>query len=352
MYGHTIDYQARDGRERGVLLNRGWWLHETPRLMLRCRLLGHRPVVDGYGPHERGLDARRWVACDRCGVRPEPQGNLDPEQWAIGQRYTGPFVAEKGPYVLTTELVRRSMGRMLTGHFPPGPWPRRPTGTVGGQVLLGRWGGGFTIGLDICPGGHDHTLRFHAAISGLFFISIHLDDHGWWLTRRLLPRDSYDARKIGLNLHEWTLRWSLWEREGHWSSGDPKWWQGSISLDLVERLLGPKRYSYTDEEGPVFGRVTLPEGDSYQVKLTLQRRRLGRPRSRRAREAWTVEWESDRCIPTRSDGKRGSTWGSSVEVTDDAVNRRVWPDHAVRLIGMDMSALRKRYGYQSEGAEA
>ncbi|MEU8195256.1 hypothetical protein AB0C10_15895 [Microbispora amethystogenes] len=352
MYGHTLDYQARDGQERGVLMNRGWWLHNTPRLIPLCRLLGHRPVVDGYGPHERGLDPRRWVACDRCGLRPDPKGVLDPEQWAIGQRYTGPFVAEKEPYVLTTELVRRSMDRMLTGHFPPGPWPRRPTGTVGGQVLLGRTWGVFSIGLDLCPEGHDHTLRLHAQINPLFFISIHLDYHGRWLTRRLLPRGAFDGREIGLSLSEWSLRWSLWRREGHWSRDQPKWWGGSINLDLVERLLGPKRYSYTDEAGPEFGWVALPEGDSYQVKLTLQRRRLGRPRSRRVQEAWSVSWESDRGIPTRSDGKRNGVWGSSVTVSDAAVRRGLWVTDALALIGKDLSGLRERYGYRPEGAEA
>jgi len=86
----TVDYRKRDGERPGTLLNRGYFLTGLPRLILLCRLLGHRPVVDGTTGY-RDRPGHRWVCCDRCGVRPDPQGQLDPDRWNIGDRYTGPF---------------------------------------------------------------------------------------------------------------------------------------------------------------------------------------------------------------------------------------------------------------------
>ncbi|GAA3221887.1 hypothetical protein GCM10020216_033660 [Nonomuraea helvata] len=77
MRRHSIDYLKRGGRQRGMLVHRGFWGHKVPRLMLGCRLRGYRPMVDGYGPHTPGLDAARWVTCHCCGVCPDPQGSLD-----------------------------------------------------------------------------------------------------------------------------------------------------------------------------------------------------------------------------------------------------------------------------------
>lgn len=350
MWWHFLDYAERDGRQPGVLLNRGWWLNETPRLMPVCRLFGHKPVVDGYGPHPRGLDARRWVACDRCGVRPDPQGDLDPDAWAIGQRYDGPFLEEPEPFVLTTEMLRTAGARGLTSYSVPGPWPKRPTGTVGGQVMLGRWGGGHTIGLDISPEGGDHALAFHIAISPLFWFSVHFDDHGRWLTRRLLPRDSFDTRQIGLSFDEWHLRWKLWKRQGHWSRDDPKWWAGTINLDLVEKLFGPKRFSRKQAAGPELAWVHLPHGDSYQMQLTLQRVRLGRPRLRRAKWSWQVEWQSDSAVPIHGTSG-GGDFDGFVKVPDDAVTEDRWVTKACELIAKDLTERRERYGYRAEGAE-
>ena len=95
MRWHTVDYAKDHEGGPWTLLSRGFRLHDVPRLMLLCRLLGHRPVVDGYGPTGPGLHAARWVVCDRCGVRPDPQGALDPEHWSVGQPYTAPGTTPK-----------------------------------------------------------------------------------------------------------------------------------------------------------------------------------------------------------------------------------------------------------------
>ncbi|WP_433235461.1 hypothetical protein ACQPYK_25380 [Streptosporangium sp. CA-135522] len=352
MYWHTSDYAKRDGRKPGVLAHRGFWLHDAPRLMLWCRLRGHRPVVDGYGPHEQGLAARRWVACDRCGARPDPQGNLDPEQYAIGDPYTGPRSLSDAISAIWSSTIPelRSPDRF----HPPGLTTGEPTGTLGGELLIGRTFGVFSIELEIGAAGSDHTVAAHLRINPLGALYLHTEQFGAWLQRRLIP-EGYDSREIGLSLDGWTLRWKLWARQGHWSRDEPKWWQGSINLDLVERLRGPKRFSYEDAAGPVLAWVHLPEGDSYQVQLNLQHVRYGRPKTRRPTMSWSVDWESDRGIPTRSgsDGKRGTIMAAAVTLTDAAATHDRWVEEACARITADLSEQRVRYGYRpaEEGSD-
>src|SRR5262245_12335266 len=114
MWWQSIDYLKRDGRQRGMLVHRGIWLHDVPRLMLWCRLRGHKPVIDGNGPDRPDGGARRWVVCDRCGVRPDPQGNLPAKRFDVGQRYTGDL------YPPEFAQARQVIGSTMWG---PGPWP-------------------------------------------------------------------------------------------------------------------------------------------------------------------------------------------------------------------------------------
>lgn len=352
MYWHTSDHAKQDGRKPGVLAHRGFWLHDVPRLMLWCRLRGHRPVVDGYGPHKRGLDARRWVACARCGVRPDPQGDLDPAAWVVGQRYDGPFLEGSEPFVFTTELVREAGGRGTTSHALPGPWTANPTGTLGGELLVGKTFGVFSAEVKVGNAGSDHTLAAHLRIWPLGALYLHTERFGTWLQRRLIPT-GYESRVIRLDLGDWRLRWKVWAKRDSWSRGTPRWQDGSLNLDLVERLFGPKRYSYEDTAGPEFAWVRLPEGDEYQVRLRLQRQRLGRPKSRRPVMSWSVEWESDRPIPVqhRNDGKSGGITAASVKVADDAATNGWWVTDACIRIGASIAEQRTRYGYQPETTE-
>ncbi|GGK90431.1 hypothetical protein Ppa06_57960 [Planomonospora parontospora subsp. parontospora] len=91
MRWHTHDNLADPdvpAAPRGRLVDLSWWLG-VPRLLLVCRVLGHRPVVDGV---DTPRWSARWVACSRSGSRPSPQGDLDPTVWEIGRPYDGPFV--------------------------------------------------------------------------------------------------------------------------------------------------------------------------------------------------------------------------------------------------------------------
>ncbi|GGO63144.1 hypothetical protein [Nonomuraea cavernae] len=352
MYWHTSDNAEQEGRQPGRLADRSFWLNDAPRLMLWCRLLGHKPVVDGYGPAGATLRAARWVTCDRCGVRPDPQGNLDPDEWPVGVPYDGPWIP------LTRVLAMSGAMSLLDLKRPPihasdlgkpGPFPDKPTGTIGGQLLLGRTFGGFSAEVKVGNAGSEHTLAAHLRIHPLGALYLHTERFGTWLQRRLNPT-GYDSRVISLSFDDWAIRTQLWARRGCWSRDDPWWMHGRVSLDLVEKVLGHKRFSYRTVDGPVMGWIKMPEGDSHQVQLTLKRVRLGRSRAEwAAKYHWSVEWESATPIVTRP-GK-GGTVSASVQVPDQAVEARCWDVLACAVAAKQLSERRAEYGYQPEAAE-
>jgi hypothetical protein len=138
MFAHSTDYRDREGGRRGTLLDRGFWIHHLPRPLLSCRALGHRPVVDGTTGTRPGRPGYRWVACDRCGLRPESLVDLDAGRWNIGDRYD--------------QAV------------PPCMWPRA-TGTLGGQVIIGKSFSGASIGIAVGSAGDDHPLAANVRLN-------------------------------------------------------------------------------------------------------------------------------------------------------------------------------------------
>ncbi|MER7213191.1 hypothetical protein ABT340_39525 [Streptosporangium sp. NPDC000239] len=348
MHWHTVDYLKEDGPARGRLVNRGFWLSGIPRPLIWCRLLGHRPVVDGYGPHRPGLDAARWVCCDRCGVRPDPQGNLDPDQWDVGQRYTGTFdgalVVRDRPNSREPSAAKRPLVRV---HGSPGSWPRRSEGEVGGQFVIGKTFGVFEAEVKVGNAGSEQTLAAHLRIWPIGALYLHTERFGTWLQRRLNPT-GYDSRLISLAVGDWQVRWKLWARRDHYSRTDPWWMHGSISLNPVEQLLGPKYYSYENVGEPVTATVRMPHGDDHQVTLQLQSRTFGRRRGRKT-VGWDADWNCEGGIATKP-GDRGGVWGSGVEVPDDAVKAGDWVSAAVAAIAQRLTADRVRYGFQKRTA--
>jgi hypothetical protein len=336
VHTHTVNYLTDDPNRRGYLLNRGFWLNDLPRVILLCRLFGHRPVVDGTN----GITQRRWVTCSRCGIRPQPQGSLDPDTWAIGQRYTS-VVADK-PYEPNMNQVH--------GHHRPGPWPKSPTGTIGGQLVLGRkatTGATLTIG----AAGADHVVATSVGIGGLFHLYLHTETHGTWLQRRLVPT-GYESRVSRVTVHSGKLWTELWARENTWSKSDPWWMHGAIRLNPLDVLFGERRYTYEDVGDPVTATVRMPEGDSHEVTLQLRRRIHGR-RHGRQKKAWTVDWASSVGIPVRNDSWKGdNTLASGVDVPDRDVYSGCWPAIAASLIAVDCSRDRRRYSYRPEPADA
>jgi hypothetical protein len=319
MRWHTVDYTERDGNR--ARFDRGFWL-DLPRLMPLCRLLGHRPVVDGYGPINPGLHAARWVVCDRCGVRPEPQGRLDPDLWSVGQRYAGPVRTE----------WPTDRGDL------PGPWPAAPTGTLGGQLVLGHRGDyAASLEVKIGNGGSEHVLAAQATLYPLGGLYLHTERHGTWLQRRLNPT-GYESRLIGISVHSGQAYWRLWAKRNDRSRSDPRWQQGSFPVDLRTILFGPARYSYEDVGERVPGLLRLPHGDDHPVTLQLQRVAFGRTRLRRRKLSWSVDCDSPTGIPTRPGG-RGIT-GVGVEVSDQAVRSGRWEAAALAALAVRITTER------------
>lgn len=330
MHRFSVDYRERDGERRGPLLNRGYFMNGLPRFIPLCRLLGHRPVVDGTEGHQ-GIDGHqspghRWVCCDRCGVRPDPQGQLNPVVAEIGDRYIGPFDNQ-----LDTTAQART----------PGPWPDKPTGEIGAQLIIGKSFPGWDAELKIGNAASEHTLAAHLRLYPFGALYLHTERFGTWFQRRLNPT-GYQSRVISLGIQHGGIDWKLWAKRDEWSKSDPWWMRGTFKLDPRDRLFGRFRYAYEDIGDPVTATVRMPHGDDHEVRLRLQRRMAGR--NRRRFDAWTVDWSTRPGIPTKPHG--GEVLGSAVDVSARSVEEGTWPVEAAAGIASQMTAARTRYGYR------
>lgn len=325
MHRFSVDYRERDGERRGTLLNRGYFLSGLPRLILLCRLLGHQPVVDGTSGF-RDQPGHRWVCCDRCGVRPNPQGQLNPTVSEIGDRYVGPFDNQ-----LDTAAQART----------PGPWPEHPTGAFGAQLIIGKPFPGWDAELKVGNAASEHTLAAHLRLYPFGAIYLHTEAFGTWLQRRLNPV-GYQSRVISIGFQHGGIDWKLWAKRDEWSKSDPWWMRGTIKLDPRDKLFGRSRYDYEDTGAPVTATVRMPHGDDHEVRLQLQRCTDGR--NRRRFHSWTADWSTRPGIQTKPHG--GEVLGSAVEVSASSVECGTWPAEAVAGIASQMTADRTRYGYR------
>lgn len=347
MHARSINRNRGDDQQPGLLVSRTFWVSGVPRLIPLCRLLGHKPVVDGT----QGIGTSapsRWVACDRCGVRADPQGHLDPEQWIIGQSYTGPFnTAPPLSPIVRKQLDRRGITPAHAGQ--PGPIPDRPTGTVGGEVHIGKskWR---TVGIDFKVGncGSEQVLATSLRLGALGSLYLHTEDHGRWLQRRLNPT-GYDSRETGLSYYQGRLSWQVWARRDEHRATDPKWMRGSIGTDPRDHLFGPLRNRKVDQTDDVPAVVRMPEGDTYEVTVRLERWESRRTRSRRpGRIYWLAQWDCKDGIPIRNDSWKGDetfscSWGIQ-GVTPD--NPR-WPLILAAKAAEQCSRDRARYNYHA-----
>lgn len=325
MHRFSVDYRKRDGERRGTLLDRGYFLNGLPRLIPICRLLGHRPVVDGT----QGVGTSkpsRWVCCDRCGIRADPQGRLSPAVSDIGDRYCGPF---DGALDAANEIRN------------PGPWPRKPTGALGGQLIIGKTFGGWNVEVKVGNCASEQTLAAHISLNPLGALYLHTEGFGTWLQRRLNPV-GYESRVIRIGLEWGGIEWKLWSKRNEYSRDDPWWMRGRINLDPRDRLLGRRRYAYEDIGEPLAVTVRMPHGDDHQATLRLQRCTDGR--NRRRFHSWTVDWATRPGIPTKPHG--GEVCGSAVEVSAASVKSGAWPAEAAAAIAARLTADRTQYGYR------
>lgn len=336
MHFHSADYRKDSAPARRHLLNRGFWLFGVPRPLATCHLLGHKPVVDGTEGF-RGRPGSRWVCCDRCGIRPEPQGHLDPDVWDIGMPYPldrrgtsagfDPVAAKAGP---------------CRGFGAPGGWPARLEGTVGGQLIIG---GRTTLGVEVKLGncGSEHVLAAHAGLPWIGALYLHTEQFGTWLQRRLNPA-GYESKVISVDVFNRRVYWRLWANRNE-GSGGSNWRDSSVRIDPRDIAWGEKRYSYAAASDPVTVAVTMPDGDSYDVTMTLQRQTFGRP-GRHQKLSWTVKCSHGDGIPHRNHDWKDGLCGWSVPVSADAAEHGTWPREAAAASAAKVASLRIRYSWK------
>lgn len=384
MYAHTVNYRKRDGGQPGQLVNLGFFVHGLPRLMLPCRAVGHRPVVDGT-PAARVSggyvgQAYLWVVCARCGVRGEPQGSLDPHLYRIGWRYRGPW----GPVIGQDAMA--AVKADLPWLYPPGPIERKPTGTLGGQLVIGRcgltdWGWEVKVG----HRGSDHTLAVSVAFGPLGRLYLHTERFGEGIARLLNPdrAHTYQSKMTGFSVGDGRVRWRLWAgrdsdagqpigQAWNWVAGRlaqmfgftlrrarvprsgrgelVRWWRhGQISLRWLDIVLGPRMFQHTPM-GETARLVRMPEGD-YLVHLELNRVQRGRKRGRKpVPQPWTVRWQAmGMGIPDRPSAYRGPVSAAAVTVSQASVDNGTWPAEATAAIIVQITRMRTGHGWEPTG---
>lgn len=348
MHRFTVDY-SKDRPDPRVLMNRGYFLHRLPRLIILCRLFGHRPTVDGYDSQYGREEERRarWVICGRCGIRPEPQGILNPDNWDLGQPYTGPFTRAK----LLSPTVAKQLARGLKPvHQPiPGPWPAKPTSAVGAQVIIGR-SNFISAQVKVGSGSSEQCLAADLSLGPLGAIYLHTEDHGQFIQRRLNAGKllSTESRVTGIDVWRGRLEWRLWANRDTRSKDDPWWMHGSIPIDPRHYLFGKvtNRTVSTTEKTPAT--VTMPEGDTYEVTVRLEQWSIGRQRGRR-RDHWTAVWDCSpgTSIPT-GHGKDQS--GGSFPIQHVTTNTPNWPAVVAQAVADRIARDRARHDYQHSTA--
>lgn len=344
MYLHTVDH-AKDRPNSRVLLHRSYYANNVPRLMAACRLFGHKPVVDGYnskhGPAEERR--RRWVACDRCGARPEPQGNLDPDQWPIGTPYTGPFTGRPFPKQAARQLAKR--GIVAPPPKNPGTWPAKPTGDVSAELVIGR---SHSIGADFKVGnpGSENVLAAHIGLGPLGALYVSTGRFGTWVQRRL-NNQGYDSRETGFSIHHGRLWWNVWARRDEHRAGDPKWMRGTIHLDPRHHILGPAKNRKVSETEKVPVTVYMPEGDTHDVQVHLELWETRRTRGR-ARTYWMAQWDCEKGIPVRNhDWKGDATYSCAWGIEGVTPDNQRWPYILAAKAAEQCTRDRARYGYRA-----
>lgn len=339
MHRQTVDY-SKDRPERRVLLNRGYFLHDLPRLIAVCRLFGHKPAVDGYDAQYGDKERSRWVVCDRCGIRPHPQGHLDPDQWNLGQRYTGPF----NPGQPMTPAARKKLTSMGSdeGIRQPGAWPDKPTSAVGAQLIIGRTHG-ISAEVKVGSPASEQCLAAHISLGPIGALYVHTEDHGRFI-QRLLNNTKWESRETGLRLWHGRLEWRIWAPRDHHKKSDPWWMRGHIHIDPRHYLFGRRVCTIDKVTDKVPATVHLADSTEHEVTLRLERFVYGRKRRKKTTD-WRVDWTTvtHEGIAIRFDRH---VQGATVTVSAEAVEAEEWQQEACTAIAAWVAERRTASNYQ------
>jgi hypothetical protein len=151
------------------------------------------------------------------------------------------------------------------------------------------------------------------------------------------------GRDLAARIDHGRLSYVLWANPDEYRRGDKR--QGSIVVNLLDRLYGQKRYWYEDLDARQVDLV-LPEG-TYPVDLTLQRQTHGRPKQKHRTEALVVDWSAMQGIPTHYDPSGGwkgdRTYGSAVTLRE---RRPDWHIDATAALAAWVHTERARTGFR------
>lgn len=294
------------------------------RRLVRCRMFGHRAVVDGDPD-------RRWVVCARCGVRPFPQGVLDPARHPVGARYRGPFT---GPLMTGTGML-------------PGVWQPHQRGAVGVQVVAGGGVPGLSVGVTVGAATSLHPLAWHLRFGwfgGLFGYTLKIGA-GW--ARRVNP-SAGSKRVCSVTLTGGVLSWRWWMPQ--LDPAGTRWWRaGHLTVSPVTWVWGPHTQDREPVDHPqVVRTVRMPERD-YPTRLQLVRVTTGRPRGRRRVVSWVVRWDTlGPGVPTVGP-LRGRVRTGVVTVSEASVVAGTWAASAAALAAAELTERRTGAGWEPTG---
>jgi hypothetical protein len=148
----------------------------------------------------------------------------------------------------------------------------------------------------------------------------------------------YWSRKVGVNVHNGSVWFSLWQPDGHWSSSEPKWW--SFNFNPADFFLGRNKYASRTLKDETRS-LAMPEG-SYPVRIELKEDSWKRPRWPWARKIVRAHIEIEKGIPTP--GKGENSWDCGEDATFGLTCPASTFDEALSHLYASVMRDRERYG--------
>jgi hypothetical protein len=341
MWHHMIDEAERNPKQYRWY-QRHFWSFELP-LGPRCWLLGHKPMIRWNG----GMS---FMECARCPARPQDREQANTFTHVMEANCGRADRFQRFAHKPSDEEMAQLEQWIFRDYSRRANWSHRKAEFKAEIPIPRKLRPEFSLRFHIGGRGSETPWDGHLTIFGA---GIYWGLGLWGHTAHKLTGGR--GRDMGVQIHNRTLRWQLWDTPGEWSRDQPKWWQGHFSIDPTEWLWGRRRYTYDDAGEPVTVTVETAEGTTHDdVVLQLQHGWYGwekRPRPR-GRDRWSADWNSRTGIPVmHHEWKGDEILGSSVELTTTEAKREDWPRIAAEKIRAQATDWRIRYGWSRERYE-
>lgn len=337
MWHHRINEVAKPGEgyaRTHVVYERHWWKWTAP-VWPACWLLGHKPGVQWNG-------GSSYIECKRCPARP-----FDVEGMRTFRHRLGMIRPGHGNWheARTMERPTAEEERFLIGEITGrGAWSQREFEAHIEVPIRRRPRPEFSLRFHIGGRGSETPWDGHLTVlgSGLYW-GLGFGGH---MAERITKGK---GRDIGVSVHDRKVWWQLWDTPGEWRNDQPKWWQGTFTVDPSEWLWGRRRYTSDKIGDPVTVTVETAEGTVHDdVVLQLQRSWHGwhrRPRPA-GRDEYTVDWSTKSGFPYRfHDWKGDEVLGSGETLTRAEGTSPDWTHYAIQKIRAHVTRLRLDEGW-------